>query len=172
MSEELFTPKQAEKIGAPKHVVAKARASNRKVLRIVWDKEGGYPEHAWNYVQWSVRPFRQMDGCDGTIDDPVHLIGYRLCSQLGLDYAALMDEAYAWRDKDDNGDWVRETTEEQWQAIERNTVVPKLSAQSLSRLLYDLTDINYHSLVALLHDKFKTRGYDVDEYWEVTPDVD
>jgi hypothetical protein len=172
MSEELFTPKQAEQIGAPSRVVAKARASKREVLRIVWDKEDGYPEHAWGYVQWSVRPFKQMDGCDGTIDDSVHLIAYRLCSQLGLDYAALIDEAYAWRDKDDNGDWVRETTEEQWQAIERNTIVPKLSTQSLRRLLNDLTDINNHSLAALLHDTLKAMGYDVDEYWEDEPDAD
>ena len=26
--------------------------------------------------------------------------------------------------------------------------------------------------VALLHDKLKTMGYDVDEYWEVTPNAD
>ena len=58
------------------------------------------------------------------------------------------------------------------EAIERNTIVPKLSARPLRRLLYDLTDINYHSLVALLHEKFNTMGYDVDEYREVTSDAD
>jgi hypothetical protein len=115
------------------------------VLKITWDETGGYPAHAWGYVQWSVRPFTQGQGCDGTIDENVHLIGLRLCAQLGLDYAALHDEAYPKTPF--------EYSPEDQREAERETEIPPLSAEALQLLLEDLTDINNHSLRAVLEER-------------------
>ncbi|MBM3130809.1 MAG: hypothetical protein FJ009_19555 [Chloroflexi bacterium] len=158
---ELFSLDAAQKVGAPNDVIVRARKSGRQVLHLVWDKEEGYPQRAWGYEQWSVRPFRQRDGCDGTIGINVHLIGLRLCEQLGVDYAAAMDQAYAGQDCSTEGDWIRRMSPSDWQRIAHETEIPLLSLQSLDNLLCDLGDINNHLLAALLQQEFKRLGYAV-----------
>ena len=70
------------------------RLPNGYIKKIIWDEEGGYPEHAWGYVQYSPRPFRQGYGCDGTTDENIHLIAAVFCERLGLDYTEIYKEAY------------------------------------------------------------------------------
>jgi hypothetical protein len=123
-----------------------AREEGKSVLKITWDQAGGFPAHVWGYVQWTVRPFTQGQGCDGTIDESVHLIGLRLCEQLGLDYAGLNDEAYP-------EEAPFEFSPEDQREAERETEIPPLSIEALRLLLEDLTEINNHSLRALLEKR-------------------
>lgn len=161
--DEIMTIQQAKEQGCDSYVLQKAQDKGKYIVKITWDKQGGYPEHSWGYVQWTVRPFMQTQGCDGTIDMNVHCIGIKFCQFLGLDYFKLYDNAYSWRDGD-NADWLREYDLD---FTESQTIIPPMSAQSLKCLLYDLNDINHRSLVAVLHDEFTKLGYDVEEYWKV-----
>ena len=157
----------ARSMGAPQAVLDKARASNRKVLHIVWDQADGYPAHGWGYQQWSVRPFQQGDGCDGTIDENVHFIAFQFCQQLGIDYAAALDRAYGWqKEREQAGEWVRHMSPQDWEALAAQTVLPPLSQKTLRRLLDDLGDINNSSLIEVLEREFTTRGFNVENWWE------
>ena len=160
--EELISPEDRKARFAPDRIREKALRQKGEILHIVWDKEDGYPEHAWGFEQWSVRPFQQGNGCDGTIDRNVHLIGKRLCAALGLDYKALYEEAYVWDTQTDDGSWILLLDR-----YEDETIIPELSELSLKLLLDDLGDINNRSLVGVLEDRFTGLGYDVSEWWEV-----
>ncbi|MCI0558937.1 MAG: hypothetical protein MN733_10610 [Nitrososphaera sp.] len=163
MAERLFDANSREALAAPEEIRARAKAKNKQIKKIVWDKEGGYPEHAWGYVQWTIRPYEQRDGCDGTVDDNVHLIALRLCEALGLDYPMLYEKAYEWREEKFSQSWLRNYD---WAPAERETIVPELSEQALRNLLYDLTEINNHSLVEVLEEEFTKLGYNVERWWE------
>jgi len=161
---EFFDLNDPEAQKAPQHVLKKAGAERKRLLKITWDEADGYPEHAWGYVQWSPRPFTQLQGCDGTTDENVHLIAKIFCSQLGLDYPALWEQAYAWRDPQEPspGDWLRgDLNDEPWASIRTETVIPELSEQALRNLLHDLNDINNRSIRTVLEEQFERLGYDM-----------
>jgi restriction endonuclease Mrr len=163
----LIDPKSPDALDAPPSYLQRALVEDKQLLRIVWDEADGYPEHAWGYVEWSLRPYEQYYGCDGTTTENINLIGYRLCSELGLDYPALYEQAYADKDHIKPGQsWLRELTAKDWAAIETETIVPELSETALRGLLHDLEEINYHQLVSLLEDTFTELGYNVERYWE------
>jgi hypothetical protein len=107
MTERLVSPYSREAEAAPERIRAWAKAENKEIKKIVWDKEGGDPQHAWGYTQWSVCPFEQRDGCDGTADSNIHLIALRLCEALSLDYPALYEKAYEWRGEKPGQSWLR-----------------------------------------------------------------
>lgn len=152
------------------YFVKRALVENKALLKIVWDEASGYPEHAWGYVQWSVRPYVQWYGCDGTTDSNIHLIAYRLCTQLGLDYAALYEQAYNRPcDAPPGKSWLRLMGEENWAAIEAETVMPELSKLALCGVLDDLHEVNNHSFAYVLEKEFIRLGYDVEDYWLCKP---
>lgn len=131
---------------APQDVRVEAEQTGKDVLHIVWDEADGYPKHAWGYEQWSVRPFTQMQGCDGTIDGSVHYLGIQLCQAIGLDYAAIYDQAYPNEVRPGEtgaGDWLRRLD---WRETARQTIIPRVSKLAFERLLDDLGDINNHQL--------------------------
>jgi len=163
MSERLFDIDSPEVQNAPSDVVEYARRTGKQILHIVWDQEGGYPEHGWGYEQWSARPYEQRQGCDGTVDMNVHLIGLRLCTELGLDYEALYKKAYEWQEPPVETDWIRTVD---WDEIAEETFIPELSEQALKNLLYDLGEINNSSFVGVLEDEFTRLGYNVENWWE------
>lgn len=156
----ILDPSSPEAQKAPGRVLSRAKAEGKKVLRVVWDEKEGYPEHAWGYTQWSIRPYEQRYGCDGTTDSNIHLIALRLCEALNLDYSALYEKAYG---KEEN--WLEDYD---WQAVEKETIVPELSEQALRGLLYDLGEINNRSLLNVLKQQFECMGYDVENWWERT----
>jgi hypothetical protein len=159
--EELLDPRSKEARRAPDFIRARAKKDGKKVLHIVWDKAGGYPPHAWGYEQWSVRPYEQGYGCDGTTDCNIHFIGRHLCGLLGLDYKELYTEAYREHDGDGfDSDWLDDL-----ERYEAEIILPGLSQRSLKLLLYDLCEINNHSMERLLNEKFTNLGYDVDKWW-------
>jgi len=151
---------------ADSHYVKRAKAEDKQLLKIVWDDADGYPEHAWGYVQWSIRPYTQWYGCDGTTDENIHLIAKALCEALGLDYAALYEQAYNRPQDAPLGEsWLRSMTAESWARIEAETIIPELSEISLCGILDDLHEINNHSFANLLENVFTSLGYDVGHYW-------
>ena len=151
---------------APSHTLAEAQKREAQVLHIVWDKADGYPRHAWGFEQWSVRPYVQRQGCDGTTDENAHLIGLRFCEELGLPYADLYEQAYNRPCDDSPGQsWLRSMSEAAWAEIEAETIVPDLSAESLRASLDDLHDVNNHRFADLLEKKFAEAGYDMSFYW-------
>ncbi len=163
---EIFLdPHDEEAKDAPEYVRKGALEANKQILKIVWDQDGGYPEHAWGYVQWSIRPYEQRYGCDGTTDLNIHLIALRLCESLGLDYVDLYERTYAEHDGFEYGDsWLRHRTPTDWESIEAQTIVPEPSEQALRNVLYDLGEINHHSLVRVLETEFTKRGYEVTDW--------
>jgi len=160
MTKRLLDAYSREAQAAPEYIRARAKAENKK---IVWDKEGGYPKHAWGYIHWSIRPFEQRDGCDGTTDANIHLIALRLCEALGLDYPALYEKAYDWQEKKPGQSWLRHYD---WAPILEEAIISEVSEQTLRNLLYDLGEINNRSVVAVLEEEFTRLGYNVENWWE------
>jgi len=163
MTERLLSPYSREAEAAPERIRARAKAENKKMKQIVWDEAGGYPQHAWGYVQWSIRPYEQGYGCDGTTSANIHLIALRFCEALGLDYPALYEKAYEWQGEKPGQSWLRHYD---WAPIEEETIVPEVSEQALRDLLDDLGEINNHSVVAVLEEEFTRLGYNVEIWWE------
>lgn len=152
---------------APPAVLSKAERHGKDILKVVWDREDGYPPYSWGYVEWSVRPYTQRQGCDGTIDGNVHLIALRFCQALGLNYADIHTEAYAWQEQGDQGQWIREWSPTDIADLEKETVIPDLDEQSLKSLLYDLNDINNRSVIEVLEREFSRLGYNVENWHEL-----
>lgn len=160
----LIEPRSHQANDAPDYVRERAITKRKKIIKIVWDEADGYPQHAWGYVQWSVRPYEPWYGCDGTTDANIHLIALGICQQLGLDYASLYAEAYP-----DIGPWTPPTDEQYWQEAHRQTIRPMLSDLGLCSVIHDLHEINNHSLANLLEQKFTALGFDVSDYWLRNP---
>lgn len=164
----LFEPNQFPQDADP-FFIKIAKATGKCLLKIIWDGADGYPEHAWGYVQWSVRPYTQWYGCDGTTDANIHFIAKTLCGRLGLVYADLYEQAYSRPQDEPLGQsWVRRFD---WNGTEAETVVPELSEITLCGVLHDLEEINNHSLVNLLSNVFTDFGYNIEEYWLRKPEL-
>lgn len=132
MTERLFAPDSCTALSAPFHIRTRAHQERKFIKQIIWDKEGGYPEHAWGYIQWSIRPYAQRYGCDGTTDANIHLIALRFCQALQLDYPTLYEKAYEWQGEKPGKSWLRTFN---WQTTKAETIVPELSEQALRNLL-------------------------------------
>lgn len=134
------------------------------VKKIVWDEAGGYPEHAWGFVQYTIRPYWPGFGCDGTTDQNVHYIACLLSEQLGVDYAKAYRRAYASDTSlKDSRKWVQELKADA--VLQRETCVPELSEpDALTLMLADLYQINNRSLVYELEKELAKRGHKVDDF--------
>ena len=141
---------------APRHVreLAAARTDPAtRILHIIWDEADGYPEHAWGFEQWSVRPYLLGQGCDGTIEENLHYAALRILPAMGLDYRQLYREAYPGEDL---GDWPTAAFAEELAA---ESIIPeRASAEDLQRLLYDLYDTNHRTLEMLLRERLEALG--------------
>jgi hypothetical protein len=132
------------------------------VKKIVWDKEGGYPEHAWGFAQYSPRPFRQGYGCDGTTDANIHLVALTLCGRIGLDYTALYKKAYP--DADNAESWLSALAKNEGLLLE--TLIPEIAGVDEFKLaLSDLYQVNNRSLSSELEDALEEMGISVAEWW-------
>ena len=138
------------------------RLPNGYIKKIIWDEEGGYPEHAWGYVQYSPRPFRQGYGCDGTTDENIHMIAAVFCERLGLDYIAIYKEAYP-----DSSDGIERGMANLLNDEEsrQETIIPEsIGIDELRLMLSDLYQINNRSLVEVLEERLLDKGFDVQEW--------
>lgn len=109
----------------------------------IWGKETPSP----GYVQWSVRPYLQGMGCDGTTGGVIHLIARRICSRYGLDYKKLYSKAYPGNP----ADWIDSLYDHTAETDSSLSLDPALA-------IIDLREINNHSLASLLSDLFGARG--------------
>jgi hypothetical protein len=133
------------------------------IKKILWDTQGGYPEHAHGFVQYSPRPFVQGYGCDGTTDENVHLIALTLCKRLGIDYVAVYAKAYPDADKDTLG-WIRGLPLDK--EITRETIIPKhAGAKELALMLNDLQAANNRSVIDVLLETFGRRDIQLDDWY-------
>lgn len=132
---------------------------NGYIKKIVWDAEGGFPEHSHGTIQYSPRPYVQGYGCDGTTDENIHLIASSLCAKLGIDYVNAYTQAYG-PDRDIIG-WIRELSSNP--SLLEETVAPEnAGTDELTLMLQDLYAINNRALVCVLEDIFEERGITVD----------
>lgn len=162
-----LTPQEArrdpgyEKGGAYWRALVKA-ASHRKgwIKKIVWEEPG--PTRG--YTQWAVRPYHQLDGCNGANDEPILLIAHEFCRRHGIDLQAIIEEAY---DEGRPDGW--------WEHIEAARDETALWPIDPWLMLEDLSDINWHPLVAALEEIFKERDdlrYIAERnYWMVADEV-
>ncbi len=138
------------------------RLPNGYIKKIIWDEEGGYPEHACGYIQYSPRPFRQGYGCDGTTDENIHLIAAVFCERLGLDYIAIYKDAYT-----DSSDGIEQSMANLMndKEIREETIIPEsIEIDELRLMLSDLYQINNRSLVEVLEERLLDKGFDVQEW--------
>lgn len=135
-----------------------ARLPGGHLVRIVWDAEDGYPEHAWGYEQFTVRPYRQGYGCDGTTDANIHLIAAVLCERAGIDYVDAYIAAYSHDSTfEDVRSWVDEIRSDLHLMSE--TIMPTdRSPETFGYMLHDLYQINNRSLVMELEGRLEAAG--------------
>lgn len=134
------------------------------VKKIVWDQAGGYPEHAWGYTQYTVRPFIQGYGCDGTTDENIHLIAITLCDRLDIDYAKCYRRAYPEDTTTAQArKWIAELKENAELAVE--TRIPsEVTEDVLIMMLSDLYQINNRSLTEVLVEELERKGWNVADF--------
>ena len=136
-------------------IYLKAKARGGWIKQIIWSTKEGYPAHAEGFVQISVRPYLQGDGCDGTTDEPIHLIAMTMCERAGLDYIALLEKAHPEDFASyDFGSWMRELAKDRM--VAKETIIPDKIDVALA--LDDLGDINWHRLVDVLTEAFIKKG--------------
>lgn len=153
---ELLSPEDPRAARAPRHVLDKAaeRASaETRILHVVWDQEGGYPEAGWGFEQWSVRPYRVGQGCDGTIECNMHFVALALLPALGVDYRQVYAEACPGESLDG---WPSAETAAMLAA---ETTVPEPDAGALELLLHELYDTNHRTLEDLLRCRLESMGH-------------
>jgi hypothetical protein len=134
------------------------------VKKITWDEASGHPEHAWGYLQYTVRPFVQGFGCDGTTDSCIHLLASVLCDRLGIDYYAAYLKAYP--DDSDPAStvaWLRNLKSDH-QALSDTLIPTEITDDVLVLLLSDLYQINNRSLVAVLEDELEAKSFNVRDF--------
>ena len=132
------------------------------IMKIVWDDAGGYPQHAWGFIQYTVRPYIQGYGCDGTTDLNIHLIAATLCKRLGIDYTKAYTKAYP---EDQYCEWVDEMMSDA--DLKAQTVIPDgVGEEVLMLALSDLYQINNRSLVGVLEVMFEACGQAVANWWK------
>lgn len=123
------------------------------IKKIVWDEEGGYPKHSWGFIQYTLRPYRQGYGCDGTTDNNIHLIASTMAQREGWNYEAIYREAYG--DESDHAwlhDWL-EHIQKPNGTTRKETLLPvQNAAKNWALALNDLYQINNRSLEAVLEE--------------------
>lgn len=98
----------------------------------------------------SSRPYKLGQACDGTICQCVGALFWHFCKTRGYDPVALLNEAYG--EGKDKWDWEMIRKQGEWEGIE----LPKRwDKRAFRGLIESLTEINYHSLVGLLEEKYK-----------------
>lgn len=134
------------------------------IKKIVWDEAGGYPEHAWGFVQYTVRPYHPGYGCDGTTDLNIHLIAEILAERAGLNYSQVYRSAYPDQPQH-HREWliaIRSNSK-----LKTETLIPRTQRLNDWILaLGDLYEINNRSLVQELSDCLNLRFPALQSWWK------
>lgn len=123
------------------------------IKKIVWDEEGGYPKHSWGFIQYTLRPYRQGYGCDGTTDKNIHLIASTMAKREGWDYEAIYREAYNHEKNHEwLHDWLQHIQDPNGDTAKETVIPPQNTAKTWALALNDLYQINNRSLEAALEE--------------------
>lgn len=149
----------------PNAISAHAFKTNRKnILKITWEKGDCHPSSI-GFVQWSARPYRITDTCDGTRDGNVYLVTLEFCKKTGLDLEELYQKAYGDREHE------QLLTEEYLQYLDSlrcETEIPAaINSLNLRRLLNSLYSMNHRSLVEVLEEAWTAQGFELERFWNV-----
>lgn len=154
MSIELFLPMQSlNEIGCPKDVIDNAKKTSRRVAKIVWDEED-VPDHCKGYVQWSVRPYRVTDGCDGTRDSNAMFVCHEFCKATGLDIVQVYTAAYSDEENIFDDSYFKHLEDQR-----ETTELPEVNQENMIHLLKSLYDMNWRSFVGELSKQWSSKGY-------------
>ncbi|WP_347990249.1 hypothetical protein [Methylomonas sp. AM2-LC] len=135
--------------------------ANGYIKKILWDDAKRYPECSLGVIQYSVRPYVQGFGCDGTTDANIHLIGIHIFSKLGLDYLSAYSQAY--NSEHDNIDWLIEIASDKNLKLE--TVLPnEIGPNEIGLLLHDLYQINCRSFVEVIENILKENNIEYSDW--------
>jgi hypothetical protein len=121
------------------------------IKKIVWKM----PIHAKGYIQFTIRPYTQGYGCDGTTDSNIHLIAMTWAERNGYSYLEKYKEAYGTRE------FFKESEIETWFNYIKEmhkkfheTIIPdKIDAQLM---IDDLEAINNRSLATVIENIIKS----------------
>ncbi|MFK5949534.1 MAG: hypothetical protein QM500_12280 [Methylococcales bacterium] len=137
-----------------------------KILRLTYDADEGFNENEpmYRHHVYSVRPYIQTYGCDGTTDSNIHLIAKTVCHALDIDYLEMYKQAYPDADIPAVKKWFDSLEIH----VGHETVLPGQINQSvIMNVLHDLYEINNRSLVDVLEDCFRAKGFKVDQWFNV-----
>tara|TARA_R110000868_G_scaffold411516_1_gene705117 strand:- start:4875 stop:5405 length:531 start_codon:yes stop_codon:yes gene_type:complete len=146
-----------------------AKKNNLKIYRKTWDETDGLNQkhHMYGYTQFSVRPYKLSYGCDGTTDKNIHFIAYFAFSNLGICYKELYNLAYPERGKEDFdsfSEYIDHVLCDSF--IKKTTIVPTVFNQDIfTKIMHDLYEINYRSLVDVCISKLYEFNIDANEFW-------
>ncbi len=164
MSRKFFSSPFASEVrsgNCPMHVIIESINSKRDIVKIIWD-EDCYPDHCKGYFQWSVRPYRIQDTCDGTRDENAYLVCKEFCRKTGLNLIDIHSEAYPDEPKLTTADL------EYYDSFKSETEIPEqISSENIKFLLNSLYSMNHRSLTDVLAERWGEMGYDTDNFWEI-----
>lgn len=136
---------------------------NSKIKKIVWDNEGGYPECSWGCIEYTLRPYKQGFGCDGTTDNNIHLIASIMAEREGWNYA----ELYSQVNKisvEEIENWLKDIQDKSG-VTRKETLMPVYNtAKKWALALNDLYQINARSLETALEDLVLEKYPDAQKY--------
>lgn len=95
---------------------------------------------------FSKRPYVLAQGCDGTIDRPVHALFFNFCTTLNLNAKDLFYRAYPDREQ---RDYEEDQFLGEWEGV---TYPKKWDRKTYDGLIDSLDAINYRSLTGLLYE--------------------
>jgi hypothetical protein len=152
-----FAP-EVRKGNCPNHIIEESVSSGRDIVKIVWD-EDDTPDHCKGNTQWSVRPYRIQDTCDGTRDGNTYLVCREFCKKTGLDLKKIYTQAYP-------DDIFTDLDLQHYDEFMKETEIPeKVTSENIRYLLNSLYSMNHRSLTQVLAERWEEMGYDIDEFW-------
>lgn len=134
------------------------------LVKIVWDKEGGYPEHSWGYTQYTVRPVWPGFGCDGTTDNEHHARVSMLLSRLGMDADTVYRRSMRKRGEKDFS-WVPSDALK-YVVPGKDFILPVgiPGQKEIQDMLYDLYQLNNRTYGDCIVEELEKRKIEVPDY--------
>ena len=129
--------------GGIKHLVYWYKALDIKKIKADIGKYGNFSE----------RPYRLAQACDGSIDEPVFALYLDFCRAKRIDAKKLYKKAYPESKQQDYGETLKHA---KWEGVE---YPEKWDKTAYEGLIESLTEINNHSLVGELCELENTFGF-------------
>jgi hypothetical protein len=134
-------------------------------MQILWDEAEGFSpgDHGYGNTQYTIRPYVQGKGCDGTTDDNILLQAKVLCQRVGLQFEKLWYQAEKELDRQDVDRKTVKTWGTSLDKVLQETIIPDQEVFDIPLLLHDLEDLNRRALARVLEEALKAKGLIKDE---------